>query len=540
MEYKPYYYQDFAEKFILDNPEAGLLLDMGMGKTVTSLSAADKLLNNYFAVSKVLVIAPLKPAKETWPPEVKKWDHLKHLKLSLILGSKAERIAACEREADIYIVNRENVVWLVDFFKSKWPFDMVIIDELSSFKSSKAQRFRALKKVRKYIKRIVGLTGTPSPNGLLDLWPEMYLLDEGKALGKTLTGYRDTYFVPDKRNATTIFSWKPKDGAEELMFEVTERRSENKMVVTIGNRSNTYYLFGGRDESSYTLIQGITLAGVLFDEVALMPRSFVEQAMARCSVSGSKFWFNCNPESPGHWFYKEWIRKAAERNMLYLHFTMDDNLSLDEKIKARYEGMYSGVFYDRYIRGLWTVAEGLIYTMFNKDYHVVPSVPRDYEEYLISCDYGTLNPTSAGLWGLCEGKWYRVREYYYDGRKERYQRTDEEHYAAIKELAGDLSIRKIIVDPSAASFIEVIRRHDRFMVEQASNRVLDGIRDVATRLNAGDIFFCDCCTDCIREFGLYRWDEKAAEDRPLKTDDHAMDDTRYFVRAAFQPSRFSF
>lgn len=326
----------------------------------------------------------------------------------------------------------------------------------------------------------------------------------------------------------------------EGMFEVTERRSENKMVVTIGNRSNTYYLFGGRDESSYTLIQGITLAGVLFDEVALMPRSFVEQAMARCSVSGSKFWFNCNPESPGHWFYKEWIRKAAERNMLYLHFTMDDNLSLDEKIKARYEGMYSGVFYDRYIRGLWTVAEGLIYTMFNKDYHVVPSVPRDYEEYLISCDYGTLNPTSAGLWGLCEGKWYRVREYYYDGRKERYQRTDEEHYAAIEELAGDLSIRKIIVDPSAASFIEVIRRHDRFMVEQASNRVLDGIRDVATRLNAGDIFFCDCCTDCIREFGLYRWDEKAAEDRPLKIDDHAMDDTRYFVRAAFQPSRFSF
>lgn len=326
----------------------------------------------------------------------------------------------------------------------------------------------------------------------------------------------------------------------EGMFDVIERRSENKLVVRVGSRVNTYYLFGGRDESSYTLIQGITLAGVLFDEVALMPRSFVEQAMARCSVSGSKFWFNCNPESPGHWFYKEWIRKAPERNMLYLHFTMDDNLSLDEKIKARYEGMYSGVFYDRYIRGLWTVAEGLIYTMFNKDYHVVPSVPRDYEEYLISCDYGTLNPTSAGLWGLCKGKWYRVREYYYDGRKERYQRTDEEHYTAIEELAGDLSIRKIIVDPSAASFIEVIRRHDRFMVEQASNRVLDGIRDVATRLNAGDIFICDCCTDCIREFGLYRWDEKAAEDRPLKTDDHAMDDTRYFVRAAFQPSRFSF
>lgn len=326
----------------------------------------------------------------------------------------------------------------------------------------------------------------------------------------------------------------------EGLFTVTERRSENKMVVTIGNRSNTYYLFGGRDESSYTLIQGITLAGVLFDEVALMPRSFVEQAMARCSVSGSKFWFNCNPESPGHWFYTEWICKCAEHNMLYLHFTMDDNLSLDDKIKARYEGMYSGVFYDRYIKGLWRVAEGLIYTMFNKDYHVVPSVQRPYEAHMISCDYGTLNPTSAGLWGLVQGKWYRIREYYYDGRKKQYQRTDEEHYKAIEELAGSLPVHKIIVDPSAASFIEVIRRHDRFMVEQASNHVLDGIRDVATRLNAGDIFICDCCADCIREFGLYRWDEKAAEDRPLKTNDHAMDDVRYFVRAAFAPSRFSF
>ena len=326
----------------------------------------------------------------------------------------------------------------------------------------------------------------------------------------------------------------------EGLFRVIERRAENKLVISAGGRTNIYYLFGGRDESSYTLIQGITLAGVLFDEVALMPRSFVEQAMARCSVAGSKFWFNCNPESPEHWFYKEWICKAQSRNMLYLHFTMADNLSLDPKIKARYEGMYSGVFYDRYIRGLWTVAEGLIYSMFNHSYHVVPSVSREYEEYYISCDYGTLNPTSAGFWGLCAGKWYRTREYYYDGRKEKQQRTDEEHYAAIESLAGGIPVRKIIVDPSAASFIEVIRRHGRFPVEAASNRVLDGIRDVATHLIAGDILICDCCKDCIREFGLYRWDEKATEDRPLKINDHAMDDVRYFVRAAFAPSRFSF
>lgn len=332
----------------------------------------------------------------------------------------------------------------------------------------------------------------------------------------------------------------------EGLFSVKERRSENMLIVTAGGRTNKYYLFGGRDESSYSLIQGITLAGVLFDEVALMPRSFVEQAMARCSVTGSRFWFNCNPESPSHWFYKEWILNASKRNMLYLHFTMDDNLSLDAKIKARYESMYSGVFYDRYIRGLWTVAEGLIYTMFNKTYHVVPDELRPYEQYYISVDYGTLNPTSAGLWGLVRGKWYRIREYYYDGRNpdgrnEQRPRTDEEHYAAIVKLAGGRRISKIIIDPSAASFIEVIRRHGDFpVVEQASNRVLDGIRDVATHLNAGDIFICSACKDCIREFGLYRWDEKATEDRPIKANDHAMDDLRYFVRAAFAPARFSF
>lgn len=223
MKYDAYYYQDFAEKFILDNPSAGLILDMGMGKTVISLTAAEKLLYDYFAVRKVLVIAPLRPAKETWTPEVEKWDHLKHLTVSSILGSLKDRIAALNRDADIYIVNRENVVWLVDYYKQKWPFDMVIIDELSSFKSSKAQRFRALKRVRKYIKRIVGLTGTPASNGLLDLWPEMYLLDGGEALGKTLTGFREAYFDPDKRNATIIYSWKPKPGAEQQIYKKLDK-----------------------------------------------------------------------------------------------------------------------------------------------------------------------------------------------------------------------------------------------------------------------------------------------------------------------------
>lgn len=219
MIYEPFNYQIFTKQFILDNAEAGILLDMGMGKTSTALTAVNDLMYDYFTVRKVLVIAPLEPAKKTWPAEIEKWDHLRHLTYSLILGSQKERLAALEANADIYIVNRENVPWLTELYKKKWPFDMVVIDELSSFKSNKAQRFRALKKVRPYIKRIVGLTGTPSPNGLLDLWAQMYLLDGGKALGKTLTGYRDTYFVPDKRNAQIVYSWKLKEGAKEQIYD---------------------------------------------------------------------------------------------------------------------------------------------------------------------------------------------------------------------------------------------------------------------------------------------------------------------------------
>ncbi len=324
---------------------------------------------------------------------------------------------------------------------------------------------------------------------------------------------------------------------------IVERRSENKLTITDGTgRENTYFLFGGRDESSYTLIQGITLAGVLLDEVALQPQSFVEQALARCSIEGSKFWFNCNPEGPEHWFYKNWVEgeKPKEKNALHLHFTMEDNPALPQKIRARYEGMYAGVFYDRYIRGLWVVAEGLIYTMFNKDFHVVPDVPRPYDCYYISVDYGTANPCSMGLWGRADGKWYRMREYYYDSRKVGAQRTDEEYYTALEALAGDLPIRGVIVDPSAASFLETIRRHGRFYETKASNAVLDGIRNVATQLQQGRLFICEGCEDCIREFGLYRWDEKAVGDKPIKENDHAMDDVRYFVHKVFAPKLFDF
>lgn len=219
MRYEPYAYQEYAENFILDNPGAGLLLDMGMGKTATTLTAVEKLIRDRFELCRVLVIAPLKPAVETWPAEIEKWAHLEGLTYSLVIGSEKERIAALNRDAEIYIINRENVVWLVNYYKKKWPFEMVVIDELSSFKSSKSQRFRALKRVRPMMKRVVGLTGTPSPNGLLDLWSQIYLIDQGEALGKTVTGYREKYFTPDKRNATTIFSWKPKPGAAEEIYD---------------------------------------------------------------------------------------------------------------------------------------------------------------------------------------------------------------------------------------------------------------------------------------------------------------------------------
>ncbi|MCM8710822.1 DEAD/DEAH box helicase [Clostridium sp. SYSU_GA19001] len=219
MIFKPHDYQEYAKQWIIEKPSSGLFLDLGMGKTVCTLTAVEELLYDYFDVSKVLVIAPLRVAEDTWSSEVQKWEHLKNLKISKVLGKEETRIEALKEKADIYVINRENVEWLVEYLDKEWFFDMVVIDELSSFKSPKSNRFRALKKVRPFIKRIVGLTGTPAPNGLIDLWSQVYLLDQGERLGKTLTGYRDRYFQPDKRNQTVIFSWKPVDGAEDRIYE---------------------------------------------------------------------------------------------------------------------------------------------------------------------------------------------------------------------------------------------------------------------------------------------------------------------------------
>lgn len=342
-------------------------------------------------------------------------------------------------------------------------------------------------------------------------------------------------------------------------YSVTDRRADNLIVIRKGDTENYFYIFGGKDERSQDLIQGITLAGVFFDEVALMPESFVNQATGRCSVEGSKFWFNCNPDGPYHWFKLNWIDKstgylgkeqveqirkkaAAEgkdpglKEILYLHFTMDDNLSLAEEIKARYQSMYIGVFFKRYILGLWAAAEGVIYDMFDPEKHV-KNIKEFFQTLVngnryVSCDYGTQNATVFLLWNKgIDGKWYCIREYYYSGRDKGKQKTDAEYADDLKKWLDGTRIKAMIVDPSAASFIAELRKRG-YKVIQANNDVLDGIRLVGMLLNLEMLIFSSSCTETIKEFASYIWDEKAAEqgeDKPVKQHDHGCDAVRYFV-----------
>ncbi len=321
---------------------------------------------------------------------------------------------------------------------------------------------------------------------------------------------------------------------EMLGFDWEEKISKNWLKVRYAGVENTYFLFGGKDEGSAALIQGITLAGVLLDEVALMPRSFVEQACARCSVTGAKFWFSCNPAGPAHWFYREWICKAEERNLLHLRFFMEDNPTLAPETRQRYERAFQGAFYRRFVLGEWTAAEGLVYDFFDENM-VRPPPVGEAERWVISCDYGTLNPTSMGLWGKYNGIWYRVREYYYDARLARQQQTDQEYAQRLRELAGGHEIEAVVADPSAASFLEVLRR-EGWNVRKANNDVLSGIRLTADALKTGKIVICTPCQDAIREFSAYCWDLNAGDkDKVRKEFDHAMDEIRYFVATVAAP-----
>ena len=311
------------------------------------------------------------------------------------------------------------------------------------------------------------------------------------------------------------------------------RRGDKVMEVRRGAVTNYFEVFGGKDEASYTLIQGRTLAGVLLDEVVLMPRSFVEQAMTRCSVDGAKLWFSCNPGSPQHWFYTEWIQRNKERNALYLHFEMTDNPGLSQKTLERYQAMFSGVFYDRYIRGLWVIAEGLVYPMFSREVNVT-SERGGPGTYYISCDYGTQNPTVFGLWRVYKGEAVMEKEYYHSGRETNRQKTDEEYYQDLERFAAGYKIERIIIDPSAASFAECIRRHGKFPVWNANNAVLDGIRLTGALLKAGKLKFHESCVKTFEEFGLYSWDSEAAEDKVIKENDHSMDQCRYLCQTVLR------
>lgn len=321
----------------------------------------------------------------------------------------------------------------------------------------------------------------------------------------------------------------------QLGFKTSYKISRNVIEITKAGITNRFYLFGGKDESSASLIQGMTLGGVMLDEVALMPRSFVEQALARCSLEGAKYFFNCNPEHPYHWFYIEWVKRHAEKNMLYIHFRMEDNPSLSAQVIDRYKSLYSGAFYERFVEGKWVSAQGLVYPMFDADRHIRECTGK-ISSYYLSCDYGTVNPFSLGLWGVCDGKWYRLDEYYHSSRDTGVQMTDEEYYSQLKALVGNRKIEALVIDPSAASFIQTVIRHREFKIIKANNDVAAGINRVCQALKNDEIYFSPTCKDTLREFSIYRWDDSIKKDAPKKENDHAMDDIRYLVSTVIDKS----
>ena len=363
--------------------------------------------------------------------------------------------------------------------------------------------------------------------------------------GKT---YLDYYMIPRRIRACTndglILLLGNTKGTLERNILCPMRAIWGNLVGTIGS-DNKVTLFGrqcyalGADKvNQVTKIQGAGFQYVYGDEITTWHQDVFQMLKSRLDKPNSCFDGTCNPDNPNHWL-KAFLESSAD--IYQQAYIIDDNPFLSplfvEALKREYAGT---VYYDRFILGKWALAEGLVYPMFNKDKHVIRCLPwegdkkekpkyKDSGEYYVSVDYGTINPTSMGLWRIYDGVAYRVKEYYFDSRREKRQKTDEEYYQDLCEFVEGKEIAAIIIDPSAASFITLIRRHGRFSVRKANNDVLDGIRTTSTFLNAGQIKVHEACTDSIREYGAYRWDEKSTDDRVLKENDHAMDDTRYFV-----------
>jgi PBSX family phage terminase large subunit len=317
-------------------------------------------------------------------------------------------------------------------------------------------------------------------------------------------------------------------------YSARYKRSECMMQVRGFGHENRFMVFGAKDESSYMLIQGFTAAGCFVDETALCVESAVNQALARCSVDGSRFWFNCNPGSPTHWFYKGWIQRAAERNALYLHFTMEDNPGISDRVRKRYESQYSGVFYARYILGLWTQAEGLVYPSHEDAYE--ERYTGEAVQRCVSVDYGTQNPCVAIMWAKSpDGVWHATDEYYYSGREEGRQKTNPEYVRDLVKFCSSMPPGEVevIVDPSATSFIAELRRYEDkgrfFRVRKAKNDIISGIEDTASAMQVGKVKFAKTMRRTDEEFKSYVWDPKGDSDRPVKENDHAMDAIRYLI-----------
>lgn len=390
---------------------------------------------------------------------------------------------------------------------------------------------------------------TPKQRELLRLWQtnklkRINLLSGSVRSGKTwislvlwafwvATMPKEKNYLMTAKSLTTL--------KRNVLDLLTELVGEKNFIFSIAQKQaylfgRKIYLEGANDARAESKIRGMTLQGAYCDELTLYGEDFFTMMLSRLSESNAKLFATTNPDTPMHWLNKKYIERRHELNMLLMTFLIDDNTFLDTKYVEELKKEYVGVFYDRFIKGEWIVAEGLVYDFFQskKDTIIKTIDMNDYNEFYVSIDYGTINPCSMGLWGVNSEGAARIKESYFDSRKEGRQRTDEEHYQALVELVEDLPITRVIVDPSAASFIECIRRHGEFRVKPAINSVIDGIRITSSLLNAGMIRIDPSCKDCIREFGLYRWDEKKTADTVLKENDHAMDEVRYFCNTVLR------